>query len=153
LISDYNKGFLTKEFICEIVNICRKRNVPCVADAKREPEVYTGCILKGNAEWAHTTKINLLHENLVLTYGKNPPTVNAKAVGIGSEPVECINHVGAGDCFAAHLTLALAYGFSLEEAAALAHSAGRVYVQHPHNRAPWPKEVAEDLEKRVLEKV
>ena len=63
--------------------------------------------------------------------------------------VNCINHVGAGDCFGAHLVLALMYGFSLEDAATIAHSAGRVYVQHLHNRPPLPEEIEEDLEKNV----
>lgn len=61
-----------------------------------------------------------------------------------NEKVNCVSHVGAGDCFAAHLVLALAHGFSLEDAAAIAHSAGRVYVQHEHNRPPMPEEIAED---------
>jgi sugar/nucleoside kinase (ribokinase family) len=56
-----------------------------------------------------------------------------------------VNHVGAGDCFAAHLTLALAYGFSLKEAAGLAHSAGRVYVQSFHNHPPFPTDIAADM--------
>jgi D-beta-D-heptose 7-phosphate kinase/D-beta-D-heptose 1-phosphate adenosyltransferase len=56
------------------------------------------------------------------------------------------SHVGAGDCFAAHLVLALAHGLSLEEAAMIAHSAGRIYVQHPHGRPPWPHEIKKDLD-------
>jgi len=59
--------------------------------------------------------------------------------------VECKSHVGAGDCFAAHLTLALAHGIPLEQAAAIAHSAGRVYVQHLHGRPPYPIEIRKDL--------
>ena len=60
-------------------------------------------------------------------------------------PVECVNHVGAGDCFAAHLALAMAHSLSLVDAVAIAHSAGRVYVQHPHNRPPTPDEIKKDL--------
>ena len=59
--------------------------------------------------------------------------------------VEVKNHVGAGDCFAAHLILGLAYGLSLEDAATVAHSAGRVYVQFPHNRPPLPSEIVADF--------
>lgn len=60
-------------------------------------------------------------------------------------PVKIVSHVGAGDCFAAHLALALAYGFSLKEAAVLAHSAGRVYVQSLHNIPPHPAEILADM--------
>ena len=147
LLSDYDKGALTPNLIQSVVDGCRRLNIPCVADCKREPEVYKGCILKGNAEWAYRHKVNLLLPNVVITNGKNLPTVNGRMVAVMDtlNRVECVNHIGAGDCFAAHLTLALAYGFSLKEAAVLAHSAGRVYVQHPFNRPPLPDEIAVDL--------
>jgi bifunctional ADP-heptose synthase (sugar kinase/adenylyltransferase) len=146
LLSDYNKGVLTPEYICKIVDLCKKCGIPCVADCKREPGMYVGCILKGNAEWCSRTKVNLLTKNMVITYGYDAPTVSGKSIELFNlPPVICTNHVGAGDCFAVHLTLALAYGFSLKEAAALAHSAGRVYVQSPHNRPPMPAEIAADL--------
>lgn len=145
LLSDYDKGFLTPGFIKIISELCISRKVPCVADCKRAPEVYDGCILKRNADWQWKYKLNLLTHNTVLTNGPQPPCVDGRIV-CGSQPdIKCVNHVGAGDCFAAHLTLALAYGFSLKEAAALAHSAGRVYVQHPHNRPPQPAEIVADM--------
>lgn len=143
LLSDYDKGFLTEEFIQEVVKVCHARNIPCVADCKREPRIYFGCILKGNLDWAR--KNNDATPD-VLTRGGHLPCVQGRVfVGVSKE-VLCINHVGAGDCFAAHMTLALACGFSLKEAATLAHSAGRVYVQFAHNRPPKPEEVAIDLE-------
>lgn len=145
LISDYDKGFLVSGFIREIATICNRRGIPCVADCKREAEVYDGCILKRNADWQWKYKLNLLTPNAVLTNGALPPCVEGRIVCDDLADVKCVNHVGAGDCFAAHLTLALAYGFSLKEAAALAHSAGRVYVQHPHNRPPHPEEIAADM--------
>jgi len=61
-------------------------------------------------------------------------------------PQHCVNHVGAGDCFGAWLTLGLAHGLRLQEAARLAHAAGRVYVRHPHNRPPWPHEIRKELD-------
>ncbi len=142
LLSDYDKGFLTPYFIKEMAALCKARRVPCVADAKRAPEVYENCIIKGNYAWYE--KFGSPH---VLTLGGVEPTVGNDSIYSDDvlSPVNCINHVGAGDCFAAHLTLALAYEFTIKEAAALAHSAGRVYVQFPHNRAPSPEEVAADL--------
>lgn len=151
LLSDYDKGFLTLGFIQSIVGVCREHGIPCVADCKRTPEVYAGCTLKGNMEYAQRFASNLVYEinmnDVVVTNGAKPPNLYAKNWYEPSElsPVECVNHVGAGDCFAAHLALALAYGFSLKEAAALAHSAGRIYVQHPYNEPPSPQDIAEDL--------
>lgn len=142
LLSDYDKGFLTPSFIKEVATVCRERSIPCVADCKRTPETYNGCIRKGNLDWLRTYGREKLD---VLTRGANLPCISNKVFVGKKGKVHCTNHVGAGDCFAAHLTLALAYGFSLEEAATIAHSAGRVYVQHPHNRAPSPREISADL--------
>lgn len=157
LLSDYDKGFLTPEFIQRVLEVCQERKIPCVADCKREPEVYKGCILKCNEQYQHAHNRSLSHTiedgcSVVITAGPDTPLVwnNGKLEPPrnrtpSSSTVSCVNHVGAGDCFAAHLTLALAYGFSLKEAAVIAHSAGRVYVQHPHNRPPYPGEVAADM--------
>lgn len=146
LLSDYDKGFLTPSIISRIVEVCDKRNIPCVVDAKRHPDIYEGCLIKSNWDWARSWK----HCNKgVVTRGELCPLVNSKNVYPHTPnlpPVNCINHVGAGDCFAAHLILALTYGFTLLEAATLAHSAGRVYVQHPHNAPPDPEAIAADLE-------
>lgn len=157
LISDYDKGFLPPEFIRGVVATCRDRGVPCVADCKRAPELYSGCVLKCNSDYHYKYNAELSalvdagpRSSLVVTDGPRTPAVwdAGKSVKLGLGfllPVRCVNHVGAGDCFAAHLTLALAYGFSLKDAAVLAHGAGRVYVQHPHNRPPLPSEVAVNL--------
>lgn len=153
LLSDYDKGFLTPAFIQEVVEVCKDR-IPVVADCKREPDTYKGCILKGNQTYWSKHKEEWLRANkAVVTYGELTPEVVSDGLdtyiepNIHSEPfVSCINHVGAGDCFAAHLTLSLGCGFTLKYAAALAHCAGRVYVQHPHNRPPYPTEVSADLD-------
>lgn len=148
LLSDYDKGLLTPELIAQMVAICRDNSIPCVADAKRGPEVYKGCIIKSNQAWYEENRASCwpnVSGGIVTTYGGDTPTVNQCVLDGNLPPVNCVNHVGAGDCFAAHLVLALAHGFSLKEAAALAHSAGRVYVQHPYNRPPTPEEIAGDL--------
>jgi len=154
LLSDYDKGYLTPEFIAAVVTECKRRGIPCVADCKRAPELYAGCILKGNFEW-FDKYINVMDSpppnSLTITNGPADPATWVKGAKSGFAGgnvlplVTCINHVGAGDCFAAHLALALAYRYSLKDAAAVAHSAGRVYVQHPHNRPPLPTEVAADM--------
>lgn len=151
LLSDYDKGFLTKEFVQEVSRICCKRNIPCVADCKRPPEFYGGCTLKYNREYEATHKFgNIASRGAVITFSFDGPLVydqsGVRVVGDELPAVTCVNHVGAGDCFAAHLTLALSCEFSLKDAAAIAHSAGRVYVQHPHNRPPHPNEVIADVE-------
>jgi bifunctional ADP-heptose synthase (sugar kinase/adenylyltransferase) len=156
LLSDYNKGLLQEDFIGQAVKKCAERNIPCVADCKRHPKLYTGCILKCNQEYQHQYNQELSElvydsdtTNLVVTTGPHTPLVWSKGTVVTGAPflppVACVNHVGAGDCFAAHLTLALACGLTLKESSIIAYSAGRVYVQHEHNRPPQPIEIAEDL--------
>lgn len=151
LISDYDKGLLAPGFMHAVIDTCRDRGIPCVADVKREPGLYRGAIIKGNTEWfnRHAEGARTLDSQAVGTHGRHNPIVWDRG-SIWRDPtplpvVPCINHVGAGDCFAAHLALALACGFSLKDAAAIAHSAGRVYVQHPHNRPPTPEEIRADM--------
>ena len=150
LISDYNKAFLTPDYIAKIIALCNMHGIPCVCDCIREPSIYRGAILKGNQNYLnkYSSRIQFT-DNVIITYGaRNPIAWDGGATnGLGRDlqPVKCINHVGAGDCFAAHMTLALAYGFSLTEAATIAHSAGRVYVQYPLNRPPEPDEIDSDL--------
>lgn len=156
LLSDYDKGFLTREMVNRIIEMCARRGVPCVADAKRAPQVYRGAILKCNSNYQarYNQELSKLvydasdGQPLVVTDGPLSPAVwcdgNIQKGFPFLPPVPCVNHVGAGDCFAAHLTLALAYGFGLKDAAVIAHSAGRCYVQHPHNRPPLPEEVVGD---------
>lgn len=155
LLSDYDKGLLTPEFMRKVIDWCNSNGVSCVADAKRKPDLYRGAVLKVNSEYSFRHNGSMKFDNLVVTNGdRNPILWNEQGVawGIGSglHKVPCINHVGAGDCFAAHLTLALACGFSLKEAAAIAHSAGRVYVQKRHNTPPHPDEIKADMELSVV---
>lgn len=151
LLSDYDKGTLTPEFIHEMVYDCAARNIMCVVDAKQAPRVYTdNVVLKCNSEyavkWSGVDNQRLGYSLDVVTAGANPPYVGLARLPLDRLPgVNCVNHVGAGDCFGAHLALALACGLTLAEAATVAHSAGRVYVQHPHNRPPRPEEIRADM--------
>lgn len=145
LLSDYDKRILTSSFIRDVTTECNQRGIPCISDAKRRPEFYRGSIIKSNLDW-HNKHLHCAH---VYTRGPDNPMTKYGVVSPKLPAVECLNHVGAGDCFAAILTLALAYKFTLEEAAIVAHSAGRVYVQYPHNRPPRPEEVIEDMKLAV----
>ncbi len=158
LISDYDKGWLTDDMIRKIVRLCNEAEVPVVADVKRDPMLYEGAVIKATEAYArkYVNDLLLLRSPTVVTRGGNYPSWPI-AIGDASivvpwgtcdpmlPPVNVKNIVGAGDCFAAHLTLALAHGIPLDDAVPLAHAAGRVYVQHTHARPPWPHEVRKDL--------
>jgi D-beta-D-heptose 7-phosphate kinase / D-beta-D-heptose 1-phosphate adenosyltransferase len=148
LISDYEKGFLDEDLIGAVIRACEDQKIPCVADAKRDAAFYQGAVIKGNDAWLGKNLGHKIHPS-VITKGAGGAFVlypdHTHWVKAGP-PVTCVNHVGSGDCFAAHLTLALAHGLTLKEAALVAHAAGRVYVTHEHCRPPWPHEIRKDID-------
>jgi bifunctional ADP-heptose synthase (sugar kinase/adenylyltransferase) len=150
LISDYNGGFLTDGIIRGIIRWCNENDVPVVADPKRHHNVFTGAVLKCNGDYSFGD-LGVTHHSpaCVVTHGAETPNVFSE-LGMLEDygplpPVTCRNHVGAGDCFAAHLTLALAHRIPLFDTAQIAHAAGRVYVQHPNGTPPRPEELLETL--------
>ncbi len=151
LISDYSKGFLTPAFIRQVIDLANERGVPVVADAKRDPELYAGAVLKCNLEYNARFPIGGVGvKSAIITRGGESPFLfdGYRATPLKhpwNKDIKLVNHVGAGDCFAAHLTLALAHGLPLEDAAAIAHSAGRCYVQAEHNRPPAVGEIRADM--------
>jgi len=151
LISDYDKGFLGISSIRGKIEHSIEFDIPCVVDPKKHPRIYQGAILKTNA--AYLDKFHDASEHVpgcVVTFGGSPPIVlGEQAQPILHEalrPVRVKNIVGAGDCFAAHMTLALAHGLDLHEAVRIAHSAGRLFVQNSYERPPWPHEIRKDLD-------
>ena len=152
LISDYAKGFLDGFTMRKIAAACHRRDIPVVADCKQAPGAYAGAILKYNSDYLTRYAGALLHKCRVVTHGKHPPLVfigGDMEVAVDQHrlpDVPCVDHVGAGDCFAGVLTLALAHGFDLAVSARIAHHAGRVYVTHPFSRPPWPFEVVKDAD-------
>jgi rfaE bifunctional protein nucleotidyltransferase chain/domain len=147
LVCDYLKGFLDRQTIREIIDFCKAYEIPCVVDGKRAPEAYTGAVLKCNQDY-YINKTTMVHDVAVVTRGRIGPLLHHTEDNWHSlpdgHPVVCRNHVGAGDCFAAHLLLGLVHGLSLVDAAGVAHSAGRAFVQHALPTPPWPFEVARD---------
>lgn len=155
-VADYDKGFVTDAFMRQIVEYCATNGIVCVVDPKRDPANCRGAVLKCNEEFAARWKVLSHSPAGVVTRGSTFPTIFYDADSPWEHEFDlqrqwpkgtaCANHVGAGDCFGAWLTLGLAHGLKLQEAARLAHAAGRVYVQHPHNRPPWPHEIKKELD-------
>jgi hypothetical protein len=156
LISDYGKGFLDGPTVHGLVRACVSRGIRVVADLRLPPGCARGAVLKCNAEYAgHHPSI--AWQCTVVTCGPMPPLVFLPGFegtvsrplppdpSLRWPPVRQANHVGAGDCFAAHLLLGLSHGLSLADAALWAHAAGRVYVQKPYGEPPEPAAVEADL--------
>jgi len=144
LLSDYNKGLLSD---AQVQDICHQFD-KVVVDASRSPSTYKGSLLKCNEIYAQKFAEELVYGNhdmskVVVTRGHLPPNLY-KDSWHEFKPlpqVTCVNHVGAGDCFAAYLAVSIAVGLELRDAVAVAHCAGAVYVQHPYNRPPEISEI------------
>ncbi len=151
ILSDYAKGALTPPFLREAVRLARLHSVPVVVDPKgsdytpytgatvvtpnlRELEQALGRVFENREERlaaAADLRRRLDLEALLVTEGAQGMTL----VGPGGTvklqartPREVFDVSGAGDTVAAVLTLGLASGFDLLEAAALANLAAGVVV-------------------------
>jgi D-beta-D-heptose 7-phosphate kinase / D-beta-D-heptose 1-phosphate adenosyltransferase len=157
LISDYAKGLFSNEFIEFLLQRCAMSDTPVVVDPHidRMPTVYSGAaILKPNDAYLKAYPMSrnewqVFRGDVVSTHSANVPdgrTDTGTFACCARRPVAARSRVGAGDCFAAHLALALAHGMSTQLAAELAHSSSRVFVQRPFNEPPHPLAVVKDLD-------
>lgn len=149
IFSDYNKGFFNNE----INYIKLYKNVITVVDPKGadltkwknctvfKPNAKEAFELSGLKDWKEQC---LFFKNLI-----NCHSVVITDAGNGIKGIEgndfftynfdshcdLVNSViGAGDCFAAFLALALAHNFSVQESSIIAYQAGLIYVRQKLNR-------------------
>lgn len=174
LLEDYNKGLLTHDIITQIVSICRDKHKIVTVDPKfRNFFAYKGCtVFKPNYielqknlglaienedqyhDAANTLLERLEPEHLIITRGEKGLSVfgkDRKPIDIPTFAREVYDVSGAGDTVIATLTLALAAGVPIEDAALIAnHAAGSVCAKlgiHPVTPADILKSVRVEEEK------
>lgn len=155
LLSDYDKGVLTRETIHVLIDAARKRNLVVTANPK-PPTIrhYADCdvaqLNRSEADLASrshnfdSTDAITFHEagkrlrqalavrNLLVTRSSDGLTVFTADGGYKDVPphrVEVYDGTGAGDSTIAGLTLALAAGATLEEAVEIGNAAGGAVVR------------------------
>ena len=149
VLSDYNKGVLTKEFTRKVITRCRQVGVPVIVDVKvADVGKYSGAtVLKGNREEISALigapiTVELLHMLAVktesrlvcVTLGEDGILAvdrSGKVVRVGSRRVEAKVLYGAGDVVTASLAYAMLGDYSLEEALRFAASAAALAVSRP----------------------
>lgn len=161
ILSDYNKGFWTDELAQKIINHCNTNGIITVVDPKKSLNRWKGCtIFKPNAKEAEKLsglvdtdeEIDFLQKALdckgvVITqsgYGvvgkyNEDHFTHWTPRKLSNREVNSV--IGAGDCFAAIMTLALAHGFDLKQASAFAFEAGVQYVKARHNKPITPNDI------------
>ncbi|NDJ60358.1 MAG: ribokinase [Chloroflexi bacterium] len=170
LLSDYQSGFLTPPLVAQICALAAAAGVLCTADAQGQFDKYSGLgIVKCNADEARAylnrdlrtdddfaqAAVDLrarlaLTVGMVITRGADGATFATAAGEAGRSPAPAITDVfdtvGAGDTAIAVITLALAAGAHLSQAALLANYASGVVVRRVGNYAPTPAEVIAALD-------
>ena len=149
ILEDYNKGVLTKALIRSIIDLSNKHRKIITVDPnfnnffeysgvtvfkpnRKETEEALGVRLHAISDVQHAAKdlIDRLHaENVLLTLGEKGMLL-AEHAGATSHVETKARHVadvsGAGDTVIATLTMAMAAGATVKEAAALANYAGGI---------------------------
>lgn len=153
LIQDYNKGVVTKGIIDQVIALARSNGTIVTADPKsnhffdfkgitvfkpnlREVEAALGIKINGDSELVGTGREFLERlecEGVLITRGKRGMSLFEREGGVTHIPTrakDVYDVSGAGDTVIAALTVALAAGASLKEAAMLAnYAAGAVCGQ------------------------
>ena len=151
ILSDYAKGVLTPDFLKQAIHLARPQKIPVVVDPKspdyshyahakvitpnaKELEQAAGRVLSGweeRVQAAGEIRQRLGLEALLVTEGAAGMTLVSSEGALrlkARTPREVFDVSGAGDTVVAVLTLGLAAGFDLGEAAALANLAAGVVV-------------------------
>jgi len=169
ILSDYNKGIFTLKNAQKIINECRKQQIPIVVDFKPENAVFfkgADLMVPNDTEakqllpeFSHTE----LEESMIKLHNKlhcNKLVVTLGANGIGSfdgkeyfhvhgNKVIAIDAVGCGDTVRAALSVGIALGLSLKDAAILANDAAAVIVQKPATASITRKELTEFISNTI----
>ncbi|MBI3884030.1 MAG: hypothetical protein HY305_07460 [Sphingobacteriales bacterium] len=124
VISDYDKGFITKERLFEIVAAA---HCPVFIDTKKKvvPDKYN-CFIKVN-ELEYNNLVNP-PENIVATLGEKG--ARYKEVIYPTAKAQVFDVVGAGDTFLSALTYFYLLLGSIEKAIPYANKASNIVVQH-----------------------
>ncbi len=168
LLSDYHVGLLTPALVETARTLAQEAQRPITADAQGELGKYAGfSVVKCNADEARdylrrdlrsdddfaAAAVELretldLQVGMVITRGADGATI-ATANGAAHCPAPAITDVydtvGAGDTAIAVITLAVAAGASLIDAATLANYASGLVVRRVGNYAPSPEELIEAI--------
>ena len=149
ILEDYNKGVATKRVIHEVVKLARERSIPITVDPKfnnffeyqgvtvfkpnrKETEEALGLRLDSpeSIERAGRELLKRLKaSNVLLTLGERGMslfTTDGASFSVATRARHVADVSGAGDTVISTLTMALAGGASMQEAASLANYAGGV---------------------------
>lgn len=151
LISDYNKGTITKTLVKRVLSFAQERSIPVFVDPKienillfspvtlitpnhfeAEKIVNHPCQTDSQVERAgHEILSRILTTYIILKRGEHGMSIlerGKKSIHIPTKAIEVYDVTGAGDTVIATASLALLSGASIQEAAVLANTAAGIVV-------------------------
>ncbi|GMT41892.1 MAG: bifunctional protein HldE [bacterium] len=153
ILSDYNKGLLTKSLLKEVITLCRRSGKPMIIDPKgdsylkyrgadiitpnlKELEKATGIACSGAKRVEKAARLLMKKcsiKTVLATLGKDGMalfTKNGEGMFLTTVAKEVFDVTGAGDTVVAVFASGLLGGLNLEAAARLANLAGGLQVAH-----------------------
>jgi len=161
IFSDYDKGFFSgakchwSSMFSNAIQIVDPKNGPvedwfgCNIFKPNDKEAF---LLSGHTDWKQQCLFfsDVLEcDSVVITQGGDGVVGYIREDDEyfkfdSKKQVKIESVVGAGDCFAAFFSAAIAHDFSVLEAAEIGFNAGSIYVQNSMNRPIIPAEFSED---------
>lgn len=123
VISDYNKGFITKEKLFDIVS---NSKIPVFIDSKKTYLPNLNCYIKINER--ESKLLQSQNNNLIIT--KGPKGAEYNGVNYPGKKVNVFDVVGAGDTFLSTLVYFYLCCGKIEEAIPYANKAASIAVQN-----------------------
>ena len=142
VVSDYDKGFLTYDFICDLR---RKFFGPIFLDTKKKDlKQFEGIVVKINSK-EHAEAVSLT-DDLIVTHGSVGATY--RGVAYPAKQVEVFDVCGAGDTFLSALTYGFLCTHDMASAIMFANEVSAITVQHVGVYAPTWENINEARRKR-----
>ena len=171
ILSDYDKGLLSRELVEEIIALCKKDKKPVIVDPKVEHiDIYKGVtmITPNQKEASEVSGIKILTdedafraasllqkkigcESVLITRGEQGMTLvekNGSFAHIPTLATEVYDVTGAGDTVVSALTLALATGASKRVAALIANYAAEIVIKKVGTASVEKEELKKAIQKQ-----
>jgi len=139
VLSDYNKGLFTAENAQAMIALCCEQSIPVIVDLK-PPNGFDPYQKESSLKKIHDI---LNSENVVVTLGAEGILVydGVSSEHVPGRTVTAVDPCGCGDTVRACLTLGLAGGLPLAEAAEFANYAASIVVQKLGTATLTPEEL------------
>jgi D-beta-D-heptose 7-phosphate kinase / D-beta-D-heptose 1-phosphate adenosyltransferase len=174
IVSDYGKGFLTRNLLKCLLDLAKKEGIPVLVDPKgmnyaryrgatyitpnlREASLASGVEIRNQDSLLKAGNIILDQcgvEGVIITRGKDGSTLvtREKREDFTVKPVEIVDVTGAGDTVIATLALAIANGLSVENSITLANLAASIVVSRFGAASVTVEEMLSSLRENSLDR-